>query len=282
MFRFRILVRSIIISINNDIEGNSKVDSWNRGVVGAARSSDIARRALGFGAIRRDSARFDSIRFISVSWLTGRCPACDAPFITECCNQRADLARPDRACTLSSSPSPSSSVRTSTALSSPPSSLARFCFGCNCGLRPTTYSTTTTRVLLPRVQYWYYYYYYYYYVVRYFRHRDHHRRRAILVTLEAVPNICQSILSLLLMVPLQLLPELRQQQQPRKKNGNVSAPSPFCPDRHPLPLRRHTDPPSSLPDYRRSLCLRSRWMTPRFFRFAPSRIDRSFGSRRWE
>lgn len=31
---------------------------------------------------RYDSARLGSIRFISVSWLTGRCPACDAPFIT--------------------------------------------------------------------------------------------------------------------------------------------------------------------------------------------------------
>lgn len=43
------------------------------------------------------SARLDSTRFISVSWLTGRCPAAgahDAPFITECSRRVSDLARP--------------------------------------------------------------------------------------------------------------------------------------------------------------------------------------------
>lgn len=47
---------------------------------------------------RLDSDRLGATRFISVSWLTGRCPAAgahDAPFITECSRSVSDLARPE-------------------------------------------------------------------------------------------------------------------------------------------------------------------------------------------
>lgn len=48
----------------------------------------------------------------------------------------------------------------------------------------------------------------------------------VTATIEAVPNICRRILSQLLMVPLQLLPQLRQQRPEKEKWERFGS---FCP-----------------------------------------------------
>ena len=55
-----------------------------------------SRKQARLGPTRIASPRLGLTRFISVSWLTGRCPvagAHDAPFITECSRGVSDLAR---------------------------------------------------------------------------------------------------------------------------------------------------------------------------------------------
>jgi len=90
---------------------NSAVNATPRGCAGM-----IAANTARLDSYRLASARLDSTRFISVSWLTGRCPAADAhdaPFITECSRRVSDLARPG---------SPSGRF--------PTPRVVRFCLGC--------------------------------------------------------------------------------------------------------------------------------------------------------
>lgn len=88
--------------IEENLKTATRIGEWRS----REKKPRLARRCAGFSA-GFGAARLASIRFISVSWLTGRCPACDAPFITECCNQRADLARPETQPALSPlSPNP--------------------------------------------------------------------------------------------------------------------------------------------------------------------------------
>lgn len=191
----------------------------------------------------RDSARFGAARFDSVHF-----------------SQLADRALPRVRCTihygvLQPESRPSStrpSLHSPTTLAYPPSR------------NPPSILLRLQLWLRPTTTYYYYSYYYYPYYYRAYETSCYYYYLLLLrtilllsrppppstttVTIEAVPNICQRILSQLLMVPLQLQPELRRQWRERKMGTFLS------PSAVPLAaLRRHL-----LPHYRRSLCLRPR------------------------
>lgn len=175
--------------------------------------------------------------------------------LPECCNQRTDLARPDRARTAL--------LPLSTLTSTP----------CSLSFPPTIHHLPSLAVSLSNpsldsasaTTYYYYSYYYRAYEtlllllllsllllllllpLQYFLLSP---PQPPSVTIEAIPDICQRILSRLLMVPLQLQPELRQRWVEKEKWEHFS---PFTPHRAAAAALRHL-----LPHYRRSLCLRAR------------------------